>query len=180
MLQPTESQETARHRERLIQAAAQITRKAESVRQNPDTFREQLLARGVECPEGFEILPLVILSNPIHVGFPIDGVSVVDEHILNVFFEGALENALVFNESGNPKLVGSLSIYADVASIADSARSYFSAAPQLDFLKRAVIHRKMPILSLDDDDKPWFYVTVECVPNVEAEVFDQTPEETTE
>ncbi|MEM5346075.1 hypothetical protein [Paraburkholderia azotifigens] len=178
MLQPTESQETARHRERLIQAATQITRKAESVKRNPGGFREQLRARGVECPEGFEVLSLVILNNPIHVGYPVDGVPVVDEHILNVFFRGALENALVLTESGELKLVKSLPIYKDVMGIADSARSYFSAAPQLDFLKRGVARRRMPIFSLEDGDQPWLYVTVECIPHVDPEVFDETLEAT--
>lgn len=180
MLQPTESREIALHRQKLLQAAAQINRKAESVRQNPGAFREHLGARGIECPEGFEVLPLVILNNPIHVGFPIDGIPVVDEHILNVFFDGALENAVVFSESGEPQLVRRLPIYDDAATLTDSARSYFSSAPQLDFLRRAAKHRRIPVLSIEDDDKPWFYVTVECAPHVEADMFRQTLEEATD
>lgn len=173
MLQPTESRETALHRQKLVQAATQIARKAESVVQNPGAFREQLGARGVECPEGFEVLPLVILNNPIHVGFPVDGVPVVDEHVLNVFFDGALENAVITTESGEIKLVSSLPIYTTVEGLVEEARSYFAAPPQLDFLKRSVKHRRMPVLSIDDDDKPWFYVTVECAPHLDADMWEE-------
>ncbi|PVX82457.1 hypothetical protein [Paraburkholderia unamae] len=173
MLQPTESQETARHRQKVELAANQIARKAAFVRDNATAFREQLAARGVQCPEGFEVLPLVVLNNPIHVGFPVEDVPIVDEHILKVFFDGALENAVVLTETGEDKLVRSLPLYSGLEGLAENAKSYFSSPPQLDFLKRSVKHRLMPVLSISDDDRPWFYITVECAPHLDAAIWDQ-------
>ncbi|MBR8218242.1 hypothetical protein [Burkholderia vietnamiensis] len=100
-------------------------------------------------------------------------VPVVDEHVLNVSFDRALENAVITTESGETKLVSSLPIYKNVERLIEAARSYFAVPPQLDFRKRSVKHRRIPVLSIDDDDKPWFYVTVECAPHLDAAMWEE-------
>jgi len=171
ILQPTEAKEVAMHRKRLSDAAIQIGRKAAAVRRSPAAFRQQLAALGCACPEVFEVLPLIILNNAVHAGFPVDGVPVVDENILEVFFSGELHDAAVQRSSGAIDAVKKRILYDSLADAVSKATDYFSAPPQLDIFKRSVVHRSILVPPMNQDDWYGEYITVECEVNIDADAL---------
>lgn len=171
MLQPTEAKEIARHRHRVCEAAAQIGRKADAARRNPDAFRTQLAARGIECPLGFNVLPLVVMNNPIHVGFPVDGVPVADEYILEVFFGGVFNVASRQTASSSLEMLDGRQLYANVEEAATIAPTYFAAPPQMELFKASIRRRSYPVPPVTDTDWWGEHVTVDCAVNVDASEY---------
>lgn len=171
ILQPTEAKEIALHRNRVIDAAAQINRKAEAVRRNPVAFQTQLAALGIECPADFKVLPLVILNNPIHVGFAVDGVPVADEFVFEVFFSGVFKAVSRQTASGTFETLDGRQLYTDLEHAATIAESYFAAPPQMEVFRESIRHRSFPVPPVTVDDWWGEQVTVECSVNVNSDKF---------
>ncbi|MFM0356471.1 hypothetical protein PQR12_23500 [Paraburkholderia nemoris] len=168
MLQPTDASDIARHRERVIEAARQIQRKADAIRQNRGDFRQQLKALGIECAVDFDLQPLVVLNTPIHTGFAVAGVPVVDEHMLRVFFGGELQDAILGGNDGEAKVVKRLALYDGIDGLAEKAAEYFTSPPQLDIWKRSVMRRTITVPAVSAGDWTGRYITVECSPRLEG------------
>src|SRR6202008_3243998 len=98
--------------------AAQIRRKATAITQNREAFRHQLSVAGIECDADFDLIALVVLNTPIHAGFAIYDVPVVDELMLRVFFKGKLEDAILGGYGAGQKVVRRLALYEGLDGIA--------------------------------------------------------------
>lgn len=169
ILHPVEAKQIALHRKTVSDAALQIKRKALSVEKHPETFRTQLSSQGVELPEKFRILPVVILNGSIHSGFEVDGVAVVDLYVFNVFFSGELVDVATQDADGNMEPLKKCILYADADEASSIAPAYFKSPPQMEVLLKGIRKRWVPITKVSDSDWAGAYLTFECIPQVEHE-----------
>lgn len=167
ILHPAEAKQIAMHRKTVIDAVAQVKRKTASVEKYSRTFRDQLRLQGIELPEKFRILPIVILNGSIHSGFEVDGVPVVDLYILNVFFSGELIDMARQYADGHIEHVKKRVLYSDADEASRIAAEYFSAPPQMEFVLSGMKKRWVPIAKVSDNDWAGMYLAFECSPQVE-------------
>ena len=166
-LEPTEPKEVARHREKVLEAVEQVRRKADAVERHIDEFRVRALAAGLSVPTEVQVQPLVILNNAIHAGIAIDGVPVVDQHILGVLFRGELVE-LAVKAGGKPFApIRKRVLFDSPASASDVLTPFLSAPPQMEPLRKGVTPRWVPILRVSEGDWAGQFLTVSCVPNVD-------------
>jgi hypothetical protein len=166
-LEPTEPKETARHREKVGDAADQITRKMHAVLRNRDQFRKRAREVGLEVPEGFIVQPMVVLNNAILAGLQIDGVPVVDEHMLGVFFRGEFVEFATSSRGQPIKIEKKRVLYGSADEGADAFLGYLAKPPQLEPLWKGVNRRWIPIAAVSEKDWPGLYLSVSCVPVVD-------------
>ena len=166
-LHPVEAKQIAMHRNTVTDAVLQIKRKVQSVESYPKIFREQLSQKGVEIPEKFRVLPVVILNGSIHAGFEVDGVAIVDMYIFEVFFSGELVDLAIQNTAGNIEHVKKRILYSDIHDASRIASAYFRSPPQMEVLLKGMSNRWVPIGQVSDSDWAGAYLTFECIPQVE-------------
>lgn len=166
-LRPTESKQIARHRNVLIQGAAQVARKAAAVVAHPAAFRKLLLDHGMNVPASYRILPMVIVNNAIHAGFPIDGVPIVDLFILRVFFEGEFTDT-VMDMTGPNRDVRRHRIYANAAEGPAKLEKYLLKPPQMATYVDGLRERWIPVGKLRATDTDWRYLGFQAIPDVRA------------
>jgi hypothetical protein len=153
MLIPTDPKAEGLYRQALSKASEQVQRKVAAVENHKDEFRDVLRQKNFQIPDGFAAIPLVILNRPIGAGFQVSGVSVVDEHILRVFFDGSLiELALAPTTTPEPEAVKRRIIYEDLAGALGAARTYFGSPPQMEVYVKHIKQRKVPIPRVSEAD----------------------------
>lgn len=111
-------------------AAEQADRKAKFFDRNIErAFKE--INWTYNSNENYEIIPIVINSNRIHAGFPINGIPVLDEKILSRYFEsgqfpimstGALDEDI--------KHIAWLHLYSNLDELKASLKQYLKTPPQ--------------------------------------------------
>jgi hypothetical protein len=170
LLVPTESKQKAIHRNALIDAASQVSRKVAAAKAHPDGFRQQLLDQGMTIPDGFDLIPAVVSNSAIHVGFPIDGVPLVDIHILEVYFSGNFtDTVMTFKEPD--RHVRTHYIYSGPTDAPGKLASYLQAPPQMATYVNGLTERWVPVGKLRAIDREWKYLEFESVPDVRAAVL---------
>lgn len=171
-LEPTEPKEVARHRHKILDAVAQVTRKAVAVEQNKAAFRARAAQVGLDLPEEFEVLPLVVLNAPFHAGIAVDNVPVVDEYILSVFFRGELVQVAVKEPGVDFSPIRKRVLYGSAEEGALALRAVMMAPPQMEPLLAGVSRQWVPILRANKEDWTGAYRALDCHPNVDLSFLD--------
>jgi hypothetical protein len=104
-------------------------------------------------------------NGPIHVGFEVDNVPIVDLPIVRVFFEGEIKDAALRTAEGRVETIAKRPLYKDAIEASQIAASYFQAAPQLDFIWKGIQDRWVPVARISGSDTPWAYLTYTCKPD---------------
>lgn len=159
ILSPAEAEQTARHRDTVIAAAGQVSRKAAAVSAHKAAFAALLTDKGMQVPPEFRILPLVIINSAIHAGFPVDGVPIADGHILQVFFNGQFTDTVMGKDLTRDVAV--YRVYRTVAEAPDMLDKYLQAPPQLARYVNALRERWVPVGTLKPKDRTWTYLAFE-------------------
>ena len=161
ILLPTEAEARARHRDTIIGAAKQISRKLAAVQSNKSAFAAQLGKLGVNLPDEFEILPIVITNSAIHAGFPVDGVPIVDRFIINVFFAGRYTDTVM--GGGQISNVQSHFIYNTSGEAQFALSEYLKSPPQMKRYVDGLRERWVPVGKLTPADREWNYLAFETI-----------------
>lgn len=132
VLEPTEAKGVAMHRKTVTEAADQALLRAQVLEANRPAFVADMKQRfGIAVPEGFNSVPLVLVSTATHVGVPAKGVVVIDEFILERYLAGELEDLAVqghgFKVVDRAKIV----FYTDAKEAEARAAEYFAKPPQM-------------------------------------------------
>jgi len=133
ILQPTEAEQFYRHRETIRGAVEQIERKARAVRECPDAFAAQLRGRGLDVPEAFSVLPLVLLNGAIHVGREMNGIAICDMTLFRIYCDGRVPG-LSKQEEGGMKVLEEYVFYSNATEAIQNAPAYFARPNHLNYL----------------------------------------------
>lgn len=140
-LQPADTLSTFQHRDKVIDACAQVARKIERIRQHEKSFRKQCLKANVRLPDKFVIQPLVVLNGPAHCGLPYNGIPIVDIFILRTFLTGMVRQHITENVHGVIAEQQTL-LYTDLKSAEANLATYLCAPPQLAYIKDALTEQE--------------------------------------
>jgi len=168
-LEPTEPRQVARHRDKVLDAVAQVKRKAVAVASHKEAFKGRVKQVGLALPDQFDVIPMVVLNSAFHVGIPVDDVPIVDEYILGVFFRGE------FNELASHSLEDGLNtvrkrlLYTSAEEGAQALLDFLMSPPQMQPLLNGVRKRWLPIHPVNDEDWMGMYFAVDCVPFIDME-----------
>lgn len=167
-LEPAEAKQTAIHRVKVIDAVEQVKRKADAVSRNKKEFRQRLSQLGLELPDNFNVLPVVILNSAIHCGIAVDGVPIVDEYILGVFFRGEfVEMALHVAEEGF-RTVRKRVLYSSLEEAEKVLADFLSAPPQMEPLLAGLHQRWVPVPATNEADWVGLFLALDCIPKVDS------------
>ena len=179
-LEPTEPKQVARHRDKVVDAVAQIKRKALAVALHREEFKVRVKQVGLTLPNDFDVIPVVVLNSAFHAGIPLDDVSIVDEYILGVFFRGEFNELASHSVEGGLNTVRKRVLYTSAEEGAQVLRGFLMSPPQMRPLLEGVRKRWLPIHPVNDDDWMGLYFAVDCVPHIDmeeaAKAFRQTEE----
>lgn len=164
ILEPTEAKGIAMHRKTVVGAAEQAQRKAQTLNDNREEFVADMKCFGIDLPQDFKVLPLVVVSTATHVGVSVSGVPVIDEYILGKFLEGELEDVAMAGENFQIQHSVKTIFYADLADAEAKALEYFASPPQVRRLLNGVKGRAVPIYAINEQDWEGLAITTECVP----------------
>lgn len=164
ILEPTDSKSMAMHRRTVLGAGDQANRKSAAIDGDRPSFIADIKKHGVDLPQDFKVIPLVVVSTTAHVGVPANGVPVVDEYILSRFLDGELEDVAIMGRSLAIKKTLKTVFYSDVGEAEARLAQYFSDPPQVRRLKAGVKGRMVPFHGIDDNDWQGMVFTLECVP----------------
>ncbi len=138
-----------RQLQRLRKAARQVQRKAVFARANLDVLAKAL---GHPLNEDVRIVPIIITNLRFHVGSPVDGVAVVDEHVLRRALVDGNWPLLVDGESGKP--AANTDIYTTLAAAEASIPAFLLAPPYIRMLHTYVRWTRAPLPALPTMTKP--------------------------
>lgn len=145
-LEPVEPIDRFNHQKKVRDAVAQISRKAAAVQSDPDGFRDRSKRCGISIPDGFDVLPVVVLNHALGAGQLIDGVPVVDLRIMEMFFEGYMQRMAVLSPGGNIEASQVDEFYSCVQDAQQKLESYLHDPPQVRHLKTAIRPRSTEFL----------------------------------
>ncbi|WP_099495130.1 hypothetical protein [Stenotrophomonas maltophilia] len=137
-LQPVSPVDRRNHREKVLDAVAQVARKADAARSAPDELRRRAKELGVTVPLSVEISPVVVLNHAVGAGETIGGVPVVDLRILEMFFEGSMIWMADISPTGAVESSRRERFYCSAAGASAQLGPYLKEPPQVRHLKRAV------------------------------------------
>jgi hypothetical protein len=163
VLFPTEPKQEAFHRQTLIGAVDQINRKAAAVERHKALMSNALCAYGVIVPVNFSIIKLVVLNSEMQSGFQIEGVTIVDENILRMFFEGAIVDLALGHHDGRMEELAKRTFYSTPEEAFLAAPTYFESPPQLDAFKKHLTERITPVPAISDSDWGGYVRSVQCL-----------------
>jgi hypothetical protein len=145
-LQPVSPVDRRNHREKVLDAVAQVSRKAEAARSAPNELRRRAKELGVSLPESFKVLPVVVLNHAVGAGETIDEVPVVDLRILQMFFEGSMQWMADISPTGVIDSSSTERFYSSTADAPAQLHTYLMEPPQVRHLKKAVSWRSTELL----------------------------------
>lgn len=152
ILEPTVSSTIGTHRAAISRAAEQAKVRVKLIEEHRDEFIAQTERFGWHLPATFNVYPLVAVSTVAHVGFPFDGVPVVDEYVLNKFFEGGYESVALQGKDLSVVQRVHHPFYASVSEAEGCAVGYFEEPPQLQQYNTGHELRTYPIHAASKDD----------------------------
>ncbi|EFQ63835.1 hypothetical protein PFWH6_2286 [Pseudomonas fluorescens WH6] len=134
-LQPADTLSTFQHRDKVIDACAQLARKIERIQRHEKSFRKQCLKANFSLPDTFSIQPVVVLNGPAHCGIPYNGTPIVDTYILSTFLTGIIRQNIMESASEGVVAEEQILLYTDLSEAEANLADYLSAPPQLDYIK---------------------------------------------
>jgi DNA-binding PadR family transcriptional regulator len=179
-LEPTEPRQIARHRDKVLDAAAQVKRKAVAVSSHKAEFKARAKQVGLEVPDEFDVIPLVVLNSAFHVGVPVDDVPIVDEYILGVYFRGEFNELASHSEEEGLNTVRKRVLYTSAEEGVRALRDFLLSPPQMLPLLKGIRRRWLPVHPVNAEDWMGLYFAVDCVPHLDmeeaAKAFQQAEE----
>jgi hypothetical protein len=163
ILEPTDAKGIAMHRKTVMGAAEQALRKARTLKDHCAAFMADVKRLGMDLTEGFKVVPLVVVNTSTHVGIPAREVSVIDEHILDRFLEGELEDIAYQPTAPSSSKRYKTTFYSNAAEAEERAQAYFASPPQMKRFIDGIRGRVVPIFATNESDWPGYIVTMECV-----------------
>lgn len=145
-LEPSAPLEWANHRQKLTEAAHQISRKANAVRKSGEEFLRRSKELGIPIPQGFELIPIVILNTAIGAGQSIEGVPIIDLRIFEMFFEGGIARMTTMDPKGGVESGFIEVFYLSPEEAEANVIAYMSNPPQVSYLRHAVRPRDCQVL----------------------------------
>lgn len=138
--------------------AAQALRKAEFIKEDIEESFKQLGWK-YSGEHDYEFVPVVINSNRMRVGFPMDGVAVSDDMILSSYFSSPIVPLFSISDyRGGVEHLAWFRMYDDFAALQRSLAAYLLHPPQVSLSKEDFRHKsiKLPYMS---SDSPKFIVS---------------------
>lgn len=156
ILEPTESTSIGTHRQTIEEASQQAKKRVLLINEHREEFMNAMKRFGWNLPKDFYAHPLIAVSTVAHVGVACNGVSVVDELVLERFFAGGFERTGV--DSSDFSIIERIHhpFYSNASEAEKSAAMYFAAPPQLQQYLEGLKLRKLPIYPASEED--WFGV----------------------
>ena len=168
-LEPTEPKQVARHRDKVLEAVAQVKRKAFAVASHRDAFKVRAKQVRLALPDNFDVIPIVVLNSAFHAGVAVDDVPIVDEYILGVFFRGEFNELASHSAESGLSTVRKRVLYTSAEEGAQALRGFLMNPPQMQPLLAGVRKRWLPIHPVNDEDWMGLYFAVDCVPHIDME-----------
>ncbi|WRH94368.1 hypothetical protein RCC30_11235 [Pseudomonas fluorescens] len=97
-----------------------------------------------------QIFPVVLNSNKIHSGFPINGVPVVDEQILARYFSSNTFPLISVKRDDKFHHLGWFKLYENYEELQNNINSYLMHPPQLSEGRESLVYKTMKIPQLND------------------------------
>lgn len=161
-LQPSDTFDTFKHREKVIGACAQLQRKIKNIYLYESKFREQCKNKGVALPSNLQIQPVVLLNGPAHCGIPYGDIPIVDINILATFLAGIVRQQITSTIKDGVISEKILYLYGGIDEAEIRLRQYLMSPPQINYINDAVIRKdatRANILeSIEDVCYRYFYV----------------------
>ena len=154
ILEPVDASSTGRHRLALERAATQVNFRVDLIDEFREYFIEEMRQFGWLLPHDFQISPLIAVSTWAHVGVSIDNVPVVDELVLQSFFNGEYKRVGLETDDFSIKENIGKAIYESADEAELIAANYFDAPPQLEQYINNLQLRKFPLPQVSYDD--WY------------------------
>lgn len=167
ILEPTDAKGVAMHRNTVMGAAQQASRKSRALAENREDFVKDVYRFGIKLPLDFSIINFVVVSSTTHVGIPADNVPVIDKYILERFLIGGLDDVAVKGPDLQIQRKIKTTFYTDVADAQVKAQPYFNQPPQVKPLIDGVVKRFIPIHPITEQDWCGGVVTLACEPSYE-------------
>lgn len=165
VLLPTEPKQEAFHRQTIMGAVDQINRKATVVERHRALVSGLLRSHGIIVSDDFSIIRLVILNSEMHSGFQVEGVTIVDENILRMFFEGEIVDLALGRQDGRMDELAKRTFYRSPEEAYVAAPRYFASPPQMDAFKAHVTERITPVPAIADSDWSGYVRSSQCLIN---------------
>lgn len=169
-LEPTEAKQNAMHRSKVLEGVQQVKRKVAAINRHKKEFRERLSQLGLEMPENFNALPVLVLNSAIHCGLPVDDVPVIDQYIISVFFKGQMSEVALDNIQGDIDVLRKRIIYQSAEEASNVIWKFLLMPPQMERLLDGLQKRWLPIHAVNNDDWAGVYALLECLPNFEIDM----------
>lgn len=165
VLEPTEAKGVAMHRKTVMEAADQSLLRAQVLDANRPAFAVDMKQRfGIAVPEGFSLVPLVLVSTATHVGVPAKDVAVIDEFILERYLAGELEDVAVQGHSFKVVDRAKILFYTDAKEAEERAAEYFANPPQMRRFVQGVGAELTPFPAVAAGDWEGAVVSLFCHP----------------
>ena len=97
----------------------------------------------------YQLLPVVLNSNKIHSGFPINGVPVVDEQILARYFSSNTFPLISVKRDDKFHHLGWFKLYESYEELQNNINSYLMHPPQLSEGRESLVYKTMKIPQLN-------------------------------
>jgi hypothetical protein len=97
----------------------------------------------------YQILPVVLNSNKIHSGFPINGIPVVDEQIFSRYFSSNTFPLITVKRDDGLHHVGWFKLYENYEQLQNNLSSYLMHPPQLSEGRESLVYKTMEIPQLN-------------------------------
>lgn len=152
ILEPTDATSTGTHRASLERAALQAKFRVQLIDENRQHFIEELKKFGWTLPIDFRIYPMIAVSTWAHVGIPVNNVPVVDELVIQRFFDGKYRRVGLCTEKLSTKHSIEEAFYESATEAERTAAHYFSAPPQLKQYIDNLVLRKFRLYAFSEDD----------------------------
>lgn len=98
----------------------------------------------------YQLLPVVLNSNKIHSGFPINGVPVVDEQILARYFSSNTFPLISVKRDDKFHHLGWFKLYENYEELQNNINSYLMHPPQLSEGRESLAYKTMEIPQLNE------------------------------
>jgi len=130
--------ERRRLRDNLAMGADQVSRKVDFVRTHPSGWPQ--LQVGIDCSFNGVFVGVVITNLPTCSGFPINGVPVVDLHLIQRYMKsGTLGRFSMINDDGTTSSYLSTTMYNTAREAQERLVGYLHAPPQIHDLIPSVV-----------------------------------------
>lgn len=98
----------------------------------------------------YQLLPVVLNSNKVHSGFPIDGVPVVDEQILARYFSSDTFPLISVRSDDEFRHLAWFKLYENYEDLQNNINAYLMHPPQLSEGKESLAYKTMKIPQLNE------------------------------